>query len=359
MISVQLKRQFPTITIDVHTQFSSLMTVVAGQSGSGKSTILKMIAGFAEPDDGYVQVSGKYVYNRSQRVNIYPEKRKIGYVPQNYLLFPHMTVFDNIAFGLVQRKVAKKEIVIRVEQAMELCGIRHLQDSLPRELSGGERQRVALSRALVTEPTLLLLDEPFSALDVQTKRHVRTEIMDILTSASIPAIMVTHDPMDAITFGKQVHIMERGRLVQQGAYDELRMKPRTRFVAEFAGLTAYPGVAYSERSGLLHILLHEGVELKAVGETTGEVLVIFDPTDIIIAREEAGVQHATRNSFPMKITEMHRTINGTYRLHLKDKVELQASISAEAKEQLALNIGDTIQASIKAAAIRVEPLYAI
>ncbi|GIQ69647.1 molybdenum ABC transporter ATP-binding protein [Xylanibacillus composti] len=356
MISVQLKRQFPALTIDVRTEFAERMTVVAGQSGSGKSTILKMIAGFADPEEGYVQVSGQYVYNRSKNINVYPEKRKIGYVPQNYLLFPHMSVFDNIAFGLQQQKMAKKEIARQVEQAMELCGIRHLHNRFPRDLSGGEKQRVALSRAIVTQPALLLLDEPFSALDVQTKRYVRTEIMEILSAASIPAIMVTHDPMDAITFGKQVYIMERGKLVQQGAYDELRKRPRTSFVAEFAGLTAYKGVAFPDRSGLLRIRLHEGTELKAVGQTTGDVLAIFDPTDIVIAREEEGMQLSTRNCFVMKIMEMHRLVNGMYRLHLKDNLELQAAVSAEAMEQLKLKIGDRVYASIKAAAIRIEPL---
>ncbi len=357
MIDIHLKKTFPNLSIDVATHFQPNITVIAGRSGSGKSTILKMIAGFAQPTEGYVSLSGKYIYHRTKRINMHPEHRNIGYVPQHFLLFPHLSVNDNVAFGLKQLKHDKPYITKKVDEALDLCSIRHLANRYPYDLSGGEKQRVALSRAIVTHPSLLLLDEPFSALDIQTKRFVRSEVLDILKAASIPSIMVTHDPMDALTFGKQVYIMEHGKLIQQGPFDVLRKNPRTRFVAEFTGLTAYQGVSERGNNGMLTVKLPEGVELKAVGQVEGKVLVFFDPTDITILRHNGIMNQSTRNCLPMRITELHDEFNGICRLHLKGKLALNAAISSESKRQLRLNIGDQIYASIKATAIRIEPLH--
>lgn len=357
MIEIKLKKIFPNLSIDVSTHFQPSITVIAGRSGSGKSTILKMIAGFAEPSEGYVSLSGKYVYHRAQRINIYPEHRKIGYVPQHFLLFPHLSVFDNVAFGLKQLKHTKSYISKKVEETMELCNIKHLFKRYPHDLSGGEKQRVALSRAIVTHPSVLLLDEPFSALDIQTKRFIRSEVLDILQAASIPSIVVTHDPMDALTFGKQVYIMEQGKLIQKGPFAELRKNPRTRFVAEFTGLTAYQGISKRESNGMLAVRLQEGVELKAVGKVEGNVLVFFDPTDISISRYKDTSNVSTRNCISMRITELQENLNGICRLHLRGNIDLSAAISSESQRQLRFSIGDQIYASIKATAIRIEALH--
>jgi molybdate transport system ATP-binding protein len=288
---------------------------------------------------------------------MHPEHRKIGYVPQHFLLFPHLSVFDNVAFGLKQLKYAKSFIAKKVEETMELCNIKHLVKRYPHDLSGGEKQRVSLSRAIVTHPSLLLLDEPFSALDIQTKRIIRSEVLDILRAASIPSIMVTHDPMDALTFGKQVYIMEQGKLIQNGPFDALRKNPRTRFVAEFTGLTAYQGISNRESNGMLRVKLQEGVELKAVGNVEGRVLVFFDPTDISVSKYKDKSNGSIRNCLSMRITELHEDFNGICRLHLRGDLDLNATISSEAQRQLRFRIGDPIYASIKATAIRIEALH--
>ena len=234
-IKVHVKKTLPDFELFVDATLSDGVTVLAGASGSGKTTFLKLVAGFLTPDNGVITVAGEILYDREQGVNLFPEKRRVGYVPQNYLLFPHLTVFENAAFGPRALKWARGEVQEQVEAVLELCGIAHHAGRYPKELSGGEQQRVALARAMVTRPRLLLLDEPFSALDVQTRREIRTEVREILAAAGIPSILVTHDPNDALAFGDEILIMERGQVVQRGRLEELRRSPVTGFAAEFAG----------------------------------------------------------------------------------------------------------------------------
>ena len=290
-----------------------------------------MITGFASPDDGYIKVDSTYLFNRREGINLYPERRSIGYVPQNYLLFPHLTVYDNVAFGLKVRKVAAKEIKRRTEAALDMCGIRQHQNRQPSDLSGGEQQRVALARAIVTNPRLLLLDEPFSALDVQTRRRIRTEVRDILQQADIPSILVTHDPTDALAFGEQICVMERGRLIQRGNFQSLRQRPRSRFVAEFIGLNAFGGTSQRGENGLLQIKLDNGAPIVAVGETDGRVLVLIDPTDLTLSVDQPA--NSARNSYLLNVSELHEETGGQWKLVLRGALDLTAYITSEALQQ--------------------------
>lgn len=352
MIAFELKKEFPDILIDVAESFSSDMTVLAGKSGSGKSTLIKMIAGFMKPDEGYVKLADGIVFSNRRRINLQPEKRKIGYVPQSYLLFPHLNVFENVAFGLREENFSEKELAAKVAWVSELCNISPLKYRKSSELSGGEKQRVALARAIAIQPSFLLLDEPFSALDVQTRRHIRNEVMDILKQASIPSIMVTHDPMDALTFGKQVYIMEEGKIIQKGNFGQLRKHPSSRFVADFTGLPAYQGESQRQGNGLLSIKLNKNNDVKAIGNLEGKVLVYMDPADFSISKQF--YESSAQNTFEGIVTEILDEGNGLCSLRLVGDISIKANISIDSLSKLKISIGERVFASIKASVIKVE-----
>lgn len=354
MIRVHVKKSFSNFHIDVATQFSNSINVIAGTSGSGKSSLLKMITGFMKPDAGRIQVGSHYFYDSSKKLNASPEQRKIGYVPQNYLLFPHFNVYENVAFGLAQSKKSKTFIQEKVMQALELCKIEGLAGRFSFDLSGGEKQRVALARSIVLSPSLLLMDEPFSALDVHTRRFLRSEIRSILKETSIPTIIVTHDPMDALSFGEQLYIMEKGQLIQQGSIDEIKSRPRSQFAAEFTGLNGYYGIARNHDNGMLHVELKNGFKLTSVGNEVGDVLVLIDPSNVLLSRENPGT--FARNCIKVFVKELIHESHGKWRLALQGELDILAQVSSETIEKYGISVGDEIYANVKATAIRVEKI---
>jgi sulfate transport system ATP-binding protein len=200
-----------------------------GPSGSGKTTILRMIAGLETPDDGDIRIGGA-------RVNdIHPARRGIGFVFQNYALFRYMTVFDNIAFGLKTQKTPKARIRERVAELLSLTAMEGLEKRYPGQLSGGQRQRVAFARALAPSPRLLLLDEPFAAIDAKVRKELRSWLRDMISRLGITSIFVTHDQAEAIEVADLVIITNRGRVEQAGTPVELYRDPATPFVARFVG----------------------------------------------------------------------------------------------------------------------------
>jgi putative spermidine/putrescine transport system ATP-binding protein len=200
-----------------------------GPSGSGKTTTLNMLAGFERPSQGVITLGGKSVDR------LPPYERNIGMVFQNYALFPHMSVADNVAFPLSVRKVAKAEIGPRVTRALEMVRLERFKDRKPAQLSGGQQQRVALARALVFQPTLVLMDEPLGALDKKLREHMQIELMQIHQMLGVTIVYVTHDQSEALTMSDRVAIFESGAIDQIGTPDELYNKPATAFVAGFIG----------------------------------------------------------------------------------------------------------------------------
>lgn len=352
MLNLKVTKIMADFTLHIESDFHADVTVLAGTSGSGKSTLLKMITGFVAPDDGFIKLGDNYLFNRQKNIDLFPERRRIGYVPQNYLLFPHLTVFENVAFGLRELKYSKDVIPRKVDAVLDLCGILRHATRFPSELSGGEQQRVALARAIVADPQLLLLDEPFSALDIQTRRNIRSEIRGILHSTSIPSIFVTHDPIDAQALGHQISIMEQGRLVQKGSYEQLRNRPRSRFVAEFAGLNAFLGVATSREGNLLNIRTGNGTHLIATGKTDGDVIVLIDPTDITLSN--TSLSSSALNCFQLKVSEINENSSGQWIITLRGAIDLTAQITSISLAGLKILQGELIYATIKATAIRVE-----
>lgn len=204
-----------------------------GPSGSGKTTILRMIAGLESPDSGDIFIDGV-------RVNdIEPSKRGIGFVFQSYALFKYMNVFDNIAFGLEVQKQNKREIKERVSELIKLIGLEGLEKRYPSELSGGQRQRVAFARALAPKPQLLLLDEPFAAIDAKVRQELRNWLKDMITKVGVTSIFVTHDQDEAIEVADEIIITNKGQLEQKGSAYEIYKQPLTPFVAEFIGQSTF------------------------------------------------------------------------------------------------------------------------
>jgi putative spermidine/putrescine transport system ATP-binding protein len=202
-----------------------------GPSGCGKTTTLKIIAGFEVPDTGDVLIKGQVI------TQLAPYRRDIGMVFQSYALFPHMTVFENVAYGLRMRKVARPEIERRVQEALELVRLPDLGQRYPRQLSGGQQQRVAVARAVVISPSLLLFDEPLSNLDAKLRDELRDELRELQRSLRITTIYVTHDQEEALSMSDRVVIMNQGKIEQEGTPEALYTHPRTSFVASFLGRT--------------------------------------------------------------------------------------------------------------------------
>ena len=241
---------------------SGTLVALLGPSGCGKTTTLRIIAGFEQADAGQVLVGGKDI------TILPPHKRRLGMVFQNYSLFPHMNVSDNVAYGLRRAGCGKAEVASRVGQALEMVRLSGMADRWPSQLSGGQQQRVALARSLVTNPSVLLLDEPLGALDKNLRENMQFELRQLQRSLGITTVLVTHDQEEALTMADQVAVMHDGRLQQVGPPDEVYDRPQTRFVAEFLGTSNIfaATVIASEGSRLIARLDGTPVMLELVGQ---------------------------------------------------------------------------------------------
>ncbi len=221
--------------------------VLFGRSGSGKTTALRCIAGLETPDSGTISINDKVYFDSKKKVNLPPQKRKIGYMFQENALFPHMNVRQNIEFGLKGRSSAEK--MERVNEMLDLVGIEELEFAYPDELSGGQKQKVALARALAPDPEVLLLDEPFSALDTVVRLKLRKELKAIQKKLGIPVVFITHDPVEAFTIADRMVVFDDGRVQQLGSPEDVFYQPKTRYVAELVGFSNLFDDAVVERHG--------------------------------------------------------------------------------------------------------------
>lgn len=263
------------------------MVSFLGPSGCGKTTTLRMIAGLEEPDEGAIVIRGTTMND------IPTYRRNIGMVFQNYALFPHMTVFDNIAFGLSMRKESSSNIKAKVKEVMALIRLESMADRLPSQLSGGQRQRVALARALVTKPNVLLLDEPLGALDKKLREQMQIEIKLLQREVGITAIFVTHDQEEALTLSDRIVVMNGGAIVQTGTPQEIYQRPATPFVSDFIGVSnAIAAVAGERKSGFLEVSLQEsGARIFAAADRDAaqgqKVEISVRPENIVLGDPQA------------------------------------------------------------------------
>ena len=234
-----------------------------GPSGCGKTTLLRMIAGFVEPDEGYVVIDDQAVHN------VPPWKRDVGMVFQNYALWPHLTVFENVAFGLHERKVARADVKARVGQALEQVDLIGVEARRPSQLSGGQQQRVALARTLVIQPRVLLLDEPLSNLDAKLRIEMRLELLKLQRDLGLTTIYVTHDQEEALAMSNRIAVLRQGQVVQEGAPRDIYERPADEFIAGFVGQTnLLPGKILTAADNRLAIALVNGPTLDLSGSVT-------------------------------------------------------------------------------------------
>ena len=282
------------------------MVCLLGPSGCGKTTLLRLIAGFEEPDAGTIQLGGRQV--SAPRHVLAPEKRQIGMVFQDYALFPHMTVAQNIVFGLFRRRASHRQR--RLSDLLQLVGLEDMAGRYPHELSGGQQQRVALARALAPGPQLLLLDEPFSNLDVNLRRQLRQEMQEVLRQANMTTVLVTHDQEEALSFADHVAILDAGRVVQYGSPEALVQNPSTRFVAEFLDLGCFlPGEVRDDHIVTELGVVRGGVNPPNVNAGHERIDLLVPPECVIMCENGSGVRarvmqvdfQGTRKTFTVRL----------------------------------------------------------
>lgn len=317
--------------------------VVLGPTGAGKTMLLEVVAGFRTPRAGRIDIDGKDV------TYLPPEKRRIGFVYQDYLLFPHMSVFDNIAYGLRMTGKGENEVVRAVRDIAEKVGISHLLSRKPRGLSGGEAQRVALARALAASPRVLLLDEPFAAVDPDTKERLIRETRSLLDRWDIPVIHVTHDQIEASEVADKIAVMNEGRIVQLDTPERVFREPKSEFVAGFVGVrNILRGEAVRTSKGTL--VRVGSAELFSSVDMEGSVHVTIRPEDILVSRTR--ISSSARNS-------MRGTVRGIVQkgpviyITVDCGVELTAAITRESLDELAVSVGDEVFLTFKASNVNL------
>lgn len=260
------------------------MLCLLGPSGCGKTTLLRVLSGFEQPEEGKIIMSDKDVTKLS------PDKRPTSLVFQNYALFPHMTVFENIAYGLRVKKLPSKEIHKLVIDALEMVGLSGLEERSIRQLSGGQQQRVALARGLVMKPAVLLLDEPLSNLDAKLRIETRIQIRDLQRNLGITSIFVTHDQEEALTISDRIAVMNKGKIIQIGTPEEIYNHPNSEFVADFIGKSnILEGVYKSDADGKAYFILANSslsIQILPVENIGNQSRLILRPEQIQISEEE-------------------------------------------------------------------------
>jgi putative spermidine/putrescine transport system ATP-binding protein/spermidine/putrescine transport system ATP-binding protein len=282
--------------IDLSVPDGAFVTLL-GPSGCGKTTTLRMIAGLETPDDGEVQIRGK----RMNEVAIH--KRNLGMVFQNYALFPHKSIFANVAFGLKYRKVATSEIQKRVKQALDIVRLPGVEERFPSQLSGGQQQRIALARALVIEPDVLLLDEPLSALDANLREEMRVELKNIQRRIGVATVFVTHDQGEALAMSDLVVVMNKGRIEQMGAPADVYEQPRSEFVASFLGNANFlPATVTQVVEHGVRVTLESGDDLFVGG--AGRPLSSGEKVRVVVRAEKVEVDGPGAIGVPAKVADV-------------------------------------------------------
>jgi len=271
-------------------EFISLL----GPSGCGKSTILNMISGLIEPTEAEIFVDGKCFFSHRQSINVPTEKREMGMVFQDFALWPHLNVFENVAFGLRLRKVASGEIKKKVHEALELVKLPGFENRLPKELSGGQQQRVAFARAIVISPKVLLLDEPLSALDAKLREEMREEITNLTRELSITTIYVTHDQVEALTMSDRMFVMNEGQILRAGTPLDIYEDPHSSFVAAFIGKSNFIEGEYQKQGEDAFIQLSENLRIQSTrlgGDIPAgqKVSAVLRPEKIMVSRSPGDV----------------------------------------------------------------------
>jgi molybdate transport system ATP-binding protein len=338
-------------SFDLDVEFSVVrgeVLAVLGPNGSGKTTMLRAIAGLLALERGRLQLDDAVLDDPADGVFVPAERRPIGVVFQQYLLFGHLSALENVAFGLRARGTAKAEARRRAADLLSRFGLAEFARARPGELSGGQAQRVALARALAIDPLVLLLDEPLAALDVGTRREVRRDLRQLLASFDGMRLLVTHDPVDAYALADRVAILDGGRIVQTGTIAEVTAHPRSRYVAELVGTNLVAGTVVD---GVL--TSDGGAQVVVADADPGRSFAVIRPQAVTIARTIT-VGTSARNTWPGVVGDIDR-LGDRVRVSIDGPLHLTAEITVESLDALALRPGDPVHASVKATDIDAYP----
>jgi len=310
---------------------------LVGPSGAGKTSILRAVAGLVRPASGQIALDGEVWFDSAAGVSRAPDERRVGLVFQEYALFPHMSVRQNVAYAGRRR----------VDEYLERFGISHLSDARPTELSGGERQRVALARALARDPGVLLLDEPLSALDAHTKVAVRAELQELLREFGLPTLLVTHDYEDAASLADQVGVIVDGRLRQLASPQDMVARPADGFVASFTGANLLQGTAHKREDDLTVITLDNGQVIYSTDPGEGPVGVVVYPWEVLV-----GHTHRPDSALNVLEGDVRSVVHVGNRVRLRIG-DLTAEVTEASFDKLGLAVGKRAVASFKATGTRL------
>ncbi|MFH9982295.1 ABC transporter ATP-binding protein [Streptomyces sp. NPDC017179] len=318
------------------------VVALLGPNGAGKTTALRALAGLVPLTGGHLRLDGATL-DRTP-----PESRPVGVVFQDYLLFPHLSALDNVAFGPRCRGASKAEARAQAARWLDRMGLAGHAGAKPRRLSGGQAQRVALARALAPGPQLLLLDEPLAALDARTRLEVRAQLRRHLTEFEAVAVLVTHDPLDAMVLGDRLVVVEHGRVVQEGTPPEIARRPRTDYVAQLVGLNLYRGEAEGHT-----VRLASGPAVTITEALSGAVFVAFPPSAVTLHRDRPS-GFSARNLWQCEVAGLE-THGDQIRADLTGELDLAADLTTVAAAELDLHPGAAVWATVKATQTHAYP----
>ncbi|MEV8428810.1 ABC transporter ATP-binding protein [Streptomyces sp. HUAS 31] len=318
------------------------VVALLGPNGAGKTTALRALAGLVPLSGGHLRLDG------AELERTRPESRPVGVVFQDYLLFPHLSALDNVAFGPRCHGATKAEARAGAAEWLERMGLSAHAGSKPRKLSGGQAQRVALARALATHPRLLLLDEPLAALDARTRLDVRAQLRHHLAAFEAVAVLVTHDPLDAMVLADRLVVVEDGRVVQEGTPSDIARHPRTDYIAHLVGLNLYRGEAQGHT-----VRVDGGPAITTTEDLTGPVFVAFPPGAVTLHRDRPAGSSA-RNHWRCEVVGLE-THGDQIRADLTGQLPLAADLTTIAAAELDLRPGATVWATVKATQTHAYP----
>ena len=344
------KRLSPTFLLDVASEIVPGVTIVFGESGSGKTTLLRCVAGLSQPDDGHIAIGDRVLFDSGARLSAEPAGRHVGFVFQHLALFPHLTAAENIAYGL--SRLSASERLARTSAIARSLRIAHLLDRRPREISGGERQRVGLARSLVTDPSVLLLDEPLSALDYGTQSRIIADLRQWNEARQIPILYVTHSQREVFALGERVLLLQNGSIVADGTPEQVLNAPAQESVAQLTGFeNLLDGVVVDRRpdAGVMVVRLETtavDLEIPLAAIKIGHpVRVAIRAGDILVATHcPRGL--SARNVIPGKVATLSRR-GATVRAEVNVGVAIEVHVTPTSSEELDLRPGRDVWLVIK------------
>jgi molybdate transport system ATP-binding protein len=351
MLDADIRLRLERLTLDAQlTVQAGEVVAVLGPNGSGKSTVLRALAGLLKLAGGRVRLDGETLEEPARRVRVAAEKRPVALMFQDYLLFPHMSAVENVEFGLRARGMDKAQARAKASAALDRLGLAQAALARPGDMSGGQQQRVAMARALVTEPRLLLLDEPLAALDASTKTDVRRHLRGVLRGSDAANMFVTHDMLDAVALADRMVVMENGGIVQSGPPTEVTARPRSAYVADLVGVNLFRGKVRDAR-----LEIDGGGELLIAPQQPESALAVVQPAAVTVHRNRPGPPApAGQNVWPGVIGAVD-LLGDRVRVRIEGSPPITAEVPPAAVEELRLDDGGQVWAAVSASDITVYP----